>query len=487
MAIKKLIDITNKEIEAIYDSGKEATVQFIRMLVDKINDINEIVLKQQEEIIQLKAIIQKHSQNSNKPPSSDNPFKKKTKSLRKKGGKAGGQNNHKGTNLKQVNNPDEIIPCRIEGKCSCGKSLKKASLIGIDKRQIFDLPEIQIKVTEYQADIVLCECGKNHTAQFPEFVKSKAGYGNTIKSLAVYLKHHGFLSYERIQEFFRDVLNRNISQGTLVNFVNECAKNLQPFMDKIQKKMINEDLLHFDETGFRIEGSLHWLHCAGNSQYTMYHPHKNRGKKAMDSMGILPDFNGIAVHDHWDSYYLYTNCLHSLCNGHHLRELIYFEEQEEARASRLIGCLLDARDDKEKYTSIPPPGELTAYYKQRMRRIINTGLKSYPEIKKQGKTRGRQKQTPEHNLLMRLKNYLDDVLRFLYDNRVPFDNNSGERDIRMTKVQQKVSGTFRSFKGAESFCIIRGYISTLKKHGLSAFKGICAGFDNIDLPGLNDC
>jgi transposase len=175
MAKKKLIDISDKQIEDIYDSGKEATVQFIRMLVDKINDINEIVLKQQEEINQLKAIIQKNSQNSNKPPSSDNPFKKKTKSLRKKGGKAGGQNNHKGTNLKQVNNPDEIIPCKIEGKCSCGKSLKKASLVDIDKRQIFDLPEIQIKVTEYQADIVLCECGKNHTVKFPEFIKSKAG------------------------------------------------------------------------------------------------------------------------------------------------------------------------------------------------------------------------------------------------------------------------------------------------------------------------
>jgi transposase len=145
-----------------------------------------------------------------------------------------------------------------------------------------------------------------------------------------------------------------------------------------------------------------------------------------------------------------------------------FEEQEEVWASRLIGCLLDAKDDKEKYMSLPSPDKLTASYKQRMRRILNTGLKLYPEIKKQGKTRGRQKQTPEYNLLMRLKNYLDDVLRFLYDNRVPFDNNSGERDIRMTKVQQKVSGTFRSFKGAESFCTIRGYISTLKKHGLSA-------------------
>lgn len=485
-AKKKLIVISDKEIEKIYDSGKEATVSFIRMLVNKINDINEIVLKQQEEINKLKAIIGKNSQNSNKPPSSDNLFKKKTKSLRKKGGKVGGQKNHKGINLKQVENPDKTIRCKIEGECFCGKSLKNASVIGIKKRQIFDIPQIQIEVTEYQADIVKCKCGNEHTAQFPAFVKTKTSYGNNIKSLAVYLKHHGFLSYERIQEFFKDVLNRNISQGTLVNFVNECANNIEPFMDKVKTKIKNEDLLHFDETGFRIEGSLHWLHCAGNKKYTIYFPHKNRGKKAMDSMGILPDFNGIAVHDHWDSYYKYKNCVHSLCNSHHLRELIYFEEQDELWASKLIGCLLDAKEDKEKYGK-PPPDKIVTYYRNRMYRILNAGLKLHPEIKKQKNISGRQKQSPEYNLLKRLKNNLDDVLRFLYDKNVPFDNNSGERDIRMTKVQQKVSGTFRSFKGAEVFCTIRGYISTVKKHGLSAFKSIYAGFQNIDILGLNNC
>lgn len=481
---KKLINISDQEIESIYDSGKEATVSFIRTLIDKINELAIIVEKQQQEINQLKKISDKDSHNSNKPPSSDNPYKKKkTISLRKKGGKVGGQFGHKGTNLKQSLNPDFVKKLNPEGICSCGKKKSQSRVIGKEKRQIFDLPEIKIQITEYQSPIIECECGQIHMADFPKGVKSKTQYGDNIKALVVYLKHYGFLSYERLKEFVNDILGQNISQGTLVNMINECAENIKPLTEKIKTALIEADIVHFDETGFRIEGALNWLHSAGNEQFTYYYPHEIRGSEAMDAIGILPFFKGTAVHDHWRSYYCYGLCLHSLCNSHHLRELIYFSEQGEEWADKIIKCLLDAKDEKDQTSEFSDTR--IKYYKNRMHRLLNEGLRIHPEKKKTTKARGRPKQSKEHNLLKRMKNRIDDVLRFILDTLVPFDNNLAERDVRMTKVQQKISGTFRSYTGAISFCTIRSYISTARKQGLSVFHAILYSFKKQMIISLN--
>jgi transposase len=477
MAVKKkLIDITDQEIEAIYDAGKEVTVNFIMTLVDKINAIAEIVEKQQEEINYLKNIISKDSHNSNKPPSSDNPYKKQTRSLRKKGGKSGGQKGHKGTNLKRVENPDIITKIRVNGNCECKRKLTSGKLLGYENKQVIDLPTIKTVTTEYKAEIRECMCGKIHIARFPSEAQIKVQYGSNIKSLVVYLKHYGFMSYERISEFMKDVAGQRISQGTLVNMINECAGKLRPTVDKIKETLINESVVHFDETGIRIESTLHWLHSAGNKNFTYYFPHKKRGKQAMDDMGILPCFQGIAVHDHWDSYYQFIQCIHSLCNSHHLRELLFFEEQNEKWAAKIKQCLLDAKKEKDKKKRLPKKRK--EFYRRKMYRLLNEGLKIHPEEKRRVKKRGRPKQSKAHNLLSRMKRGIDDVLRFICNPVVPFDNNLSERDIRMAKVQQKVSGTFRSFKGAINFCIIRSYISTARKQGISVFKAICAGLQN---------
>ena len=265
---KKLIDITDQEIEKIYDAGKEATVSFIRTIVNKVNELAEIVEKQQKEIDHLKSIISKDSHNSNKPPSSDNPYKKKTKSLRKKGGKVGGQKGHKGTNLKWKVNPDKIERINAVGNCECGKHLFGGKIIGYRKAQVTDLPEkIKTETIEYQAEITCCECGQIHVAKFPPGVTAKVQYGSRIKAFVSYLKYHGFLSYGRIGELMKDVFNQKMSQGTLVNMINECAAILKVNVDKIKETLIDELVVHFDETGFRIEAALHWLHSAGNDNY----------------------------------------------------------------------------------------------------------------------------------------------------------------------------------------------------------------------------
>jgi transposase-like protein len=483
VAKRKLIDISDEQIESIYDSGKEATVSFIRTLVDKINELAETVERQQEEINNLKKIISKDSHNSNKPPSSDNPYKKQTKSLRKKGGKIGGQKNHKGTNLKAVENPDKIEKLKLEKNCGCGRKLTSGKLLGFENRQVIDLPEIKIETTEYQAEIIKCECGCIHIADFPFGIKSKVQYGSNLKAMIVYLKYYGFMSYERISEFINDVLGQKISQGTLVNMINESANKLSSCVNQIKKALVNEKVVHFDETGIRIEGSLHWLHSAGNNNYTFYFPHEKRGKQAMDAMNILPYFKGIAVHDHWDSYYQYIQCIHSLCNSHHLRELIFFEEQNAEWANKIKSCLLDAKKEKDKKKRFTKKRK--EYYRRKMYRLLNEGLKIHPKKERLKKKRGRIKQSKAHNLLIRMKRRIDDVLCFIYNPIVPFDNNLSERDIRMAKVQQKVSGTFRSYKGAISFCIIRSYMSTARKQGISVFKAIYSGLQNCSVLSYN--
>jgi len=472
---ESFLDYTDDQLNAIYDAGRKVTVDFIKILIDKINHLEARVQELEEKI-------SRDSHNSNKPPSSDNPYKKrrKTKSLRKKGGKAGGQDGHKGITLQRSLNPDIIIPLNVERKCSCGFDLSAKECVGYEKRQQFDIPEINITITEYQADIVICsKCGKTHTAQFPEGINAPAFYGPNIKSLIVYLKHYGFVSYERLAEFFEDVIGHSISQGTFVNTVNEYAKKVEHYVESIKDNLINEKIVHFDETGLRVEGSRYWLHNAGNDHFTFYFIHKNRGKIAMDAMGILPFFTGIAVHDHWDSYYLYSACLHSLCNAHHLRELIYFEEQDEMWAKKIKKCLLDAKEEIDKNKVLFTKRIL--YYKHRLKRCINEGLKIHPHKNKKHRTRGRPKQSKAHNLLKRLTNYIEDVIRFLSDEDVPFDNNSAERDNRMMKVQQKISGTFRSWQGAENFCIIRSYLSTARKQGHSVYKAVVAGFKGFDI------
>jgi len=479
MAAEKLIDITDDQIGAIYDSGKDATVSFIRTLIDKINELSKTVERQQIEINELKAIIAKDSHNSSKPPSSDNPFRKMTKSLRKKGGKSGGQKGHKGFNLKKSNNPDIIKKLLVQGKCGCGRCLSSGNKTGVLTRQVVDFQEIKPITTEYQAEMVECvKCGEVHVADFPPDVKANVQYGQNIKSLIVSLKCHGFVSYERISEFFTDVIGLKMSQGTLVNIVNECAAILKPAVDKIKEELKKEPVVHFDETGLKINNSLHWLHSAGNNKYTFYFPYPKRGKAAMDAADILPHYKGIAVHDHWESYYNYTKCDHSLCNSHHLRELIFFEEQDEGWAGKIKECLLAAKMEKDKNPKLPR--ERIRFYRVKLLRQLNAGLKIHPKEKAIDKKRGRVKQSKAHNLLIRMKNRIDDVLRFTMNPSVPFDNNSAERDIRMTKVQQKVSGTFRSSRGAINFAIIRSYISTVRKHGLSVFKAIANSMRNFD-------
>ena len=342
-------------------------------------------------------------------------------------------------------------------------------------------------MTEYQGEIKECSCGRIHYPKFPEDIRNETQYGKNIKAFAVYLKQYGFISYERISELFKDVFKVEISQGTLVNFVNECSKNLKPVVKRIKEKLQGSKVCHFDESGIRIEGILNWLHTAGNDELTYYFPHSKRGYEAMVSMGILSNFTGVAIHDGWESYFQFNNCLHGLCNQHHLRELTFFEEKDEKWVKKIKACLIAAKKEKDKLAAISK--KRYSAYRNRLTRLIREGIKLHPEKKKTNRKRGRPKQSKEFNLLKRLRDNIDSVLRFLKYPFVPFTNNRAEQDVRMVKTQQKVSGTFRSIEGAFSFCITRSYISSIKKCGNSVFEALASVWStNIILPAaLYNC
>ena len=334
-------------------------------------------------------------------------------------------------------------------------------------RQVVDI-EFKRVVIEYQAQVLENECGKRFFAPFPEGVNSRIQYGNGLKAHAVYLSQYQLLPYERIREYFTDQLGISLSSGSLYNFINSAYDKLESLnvLEIIKGNLRKEHVLHTDETGININGKRQWLHNASSLQWTYLAAHEKRGHDAMDDIGILPHFTGVMCHDHWKPYYRY-DCLHALCNAHHLRELTRANEQDGqvwAETMRLFltdlnqsGLDEDGMISKEKQ----------AHYLHQYRSILKAGEKeSPPPIPIKGK-RGRPKKTKSRNLLERLQNYEDDVLRFMVDKAVPFTNNQGENDLRMAKVQQKISGCFRSDHGADMFFGLRSYLSSCKKQGIS--------------------
>jgi len=403
-----------------------------------------------------------NSRNSSKPPSSD---PNREKSPRNNGSnKTGGQKGHNGSTLTLDNNPDITHKLPVDTTILPKGHYKE---VGYETRQVVDI-EFKRIVTEYQAQILENESGKRFTAPFPDGVNSRIQYGNGVKAHAVYLSQYQLLPYERIREYFTDQLSIPLSSGSLYNFINCAYSKLKDLKvsEIIKANLQKEKVLHADETGININGKRQWLHNASSLKWTYLSAHEKRGKDAMDDIGILPHFDGVLCHDHWKPYYRY-DCQHSLCNAHHLRELTRaYEQDNQVWADTMRLFLVNLNQSASDANSALPQEKQADYIKQ-YRAILKEGEKeSPPPIPVEGK-RGRLKKTKSRNLLERLQNYEDDVLRFMINQDVPFTNNQGENDLRMAKVQQKISGCFRSEYGAEMFFGLRSYLSSCKKQGVS--------------------
>lgn len=415
--------------------------------------------------------LSKDSHNSSKPPSSDGYNKPSPKSRRhknKSSKKAGGQKGHKGKTLRQVSQPDHIEAHDPTDCHACSMSLLDQSREDHESRQVFELPPLEVEVTEQRAYKKRCgHCGTITKGRFPLHITQPTQYGAKLKGLMVYMNQYELLPFDRTREFFLDVFNQPMSVGTIIAATKQCSMNLAAAETHIKHELISGSLLHADETGLRVNKDLYWLHVNSTSRLTFYGVHKKRGKVAIDEMGVLPDFKGTLVHDHWVAYFNYGKH-HSLCNAHHLRELTFVQERynhQWARKLELLLLRIKRTVDRQALNSDPPlAAEYLRDYHQRYMNILRRGREECPQAMREGpKKAGRVKQTKARNLLDRLRQFSEPVLAFMYNQEVPFDNNQAERDVRMMKVQQKISGCFRTLSGVQRFCRIRGYISTAKK------------------------
>lgn len=462
--------------DQVLDTFPEPICTYIRHLHTSIRQQQEQIQRQQEEIqllkvhvTELEARLAKNSSNSSKPPSSDG-LHKKTKSQRSKSDKKpGAQQGHTGQGRSQVEEPDIVVnyaPTSCEG---CGFKLNQVEGTCVEKRQVFEIPEPKIEVTEHRAEEKQCPCcGKRNRGAFPDDVKGPVQFGARIQALTAYFAHQHFVPVDRICEIFEDIFGISISPGTCSNYSEKLFTQLEVFERDLKTHLLATRVLHFDETGMRCEKKLHWIHVASSQAATLYTIHAKRGQEAMDEAGILPHFRGIGVHDHWFPYFSYQQLLHGLCNAHHLRELTYIhEEKKEEWAKEMKNLLIFANEEVKKHAdqgALPP--EIILQIEKTYGKVINNGLayhKNLPPLPKS--KRGKQKQREGKNLLDRFQEKRECVLRFIHDFSVPFTNNQGEQDIRMVKLKQKISGSFRAFSGGQIFCRIRSYISTARKQG----------------------
>ncbi|MBL4864840.1 MAG: IS66 family transposase [Pseudomonadales bacterium] len=410
-----------------------------------------------------------NSRNSSKPPSSD-PNRAKTN--RPKSNKPrGGQKGHKGCNLDQVSEPDEISSIEIDRRTLPRGEYSER---GYQKRQVFDI-RIARHVIEYRAQVLENVLGKRFVAPFPPGVERATQYGASIRANAVYMSMFQLIPYERIRTHFDELFGIPISSGSLVNFNVEAYQRLEVFEALAVKTLQSAPVLHVDETGVNVDGKRLWLHNASNAHWTLIAAHEKRGKEAMDAINVIPHFSGLLVHDHWKPYYRYEHCDHVLCNAHHKRELTRAYEQDGQQWALKMENLLDQINAKVKEAG----GSLTKAQSKRWRGKYRTLLTQAdkecppPDASPPGaKKRGRIARSKSRNLLERLRDYEEDVLRFMENPLAPYTNNQGERDLRMTKVQQKISGCFRSKAGADTYCRIRSYLSTCRKHNVGVGEAL---------------
>jgi transposase len=413
-----------------------------------------------------------NSSNSNKPPSADPNRARKPK--KQSGRKPGGQVGRCGTTLQPVIDPDEIKIIPIDRKSLPPGQYRE---VGYESRQVIDL-DIARVVTEWRAQILEDSQGRRYVALFPEGVTRPVQYGIGVKVNSVYMSQYQLIPYHRIEDHFLDQMQIPVSNGTIYNFNQEAYERLDDFDQWVRRQLASSPLLHVDETGINIGGKGNWLHNTSNAQYSFFYPHGKRGGEALDEIGILSTFQGILCHDHWKPYYQY-GAFHSLCNAHHLRELERAWEQDKQQWAEKMMVLLREINKATHEAGGRLESLDSEHYRKRYRKLLEEAEKECPapdETKRKG-IKGRVPRSKARNLLERLRDFEDDVLRFMDEEDVPFSNNQAENDLRMTKVQQKISGCFRSLDGAKIFCRIRSYLSTCRKQGLTASTALRLLFD----------
>jgi len=428
-----------------------------------------------------------NSSNSGKPPSSDGLKKPaRLQSLREHSGKKpGGQKGHKGETLRQVADPNEVVDHYPSACSRCGAGLDPETSVGHSARQVFDLPEPpSLVVTEHRAHDCQCAvCGAKTRAPFPDGVNAPVQYGARITAFVIYLLHYQLLPEDRLAELMADLFGVKLAAATIARMSRTCAERLRGFAETVRDLVAGTAVKHMDETGFRIGGKTQWLHVASTALLTFYRVCAKRGC-------LLANVAGIVIHDHWKPYYTMQGVQHALCNAHHLRELkalVEIEKEEWARKMQQLLRRACYAANRARERGVPMKPRLIECLERRYDAILAEGLVFHEAqaplaraaMKRGGQRRGRAPRRTGHNLLLRLATRKEDTLRFLHDPTVPFTNNQAERDGRMMKLRQKISGGFRSFEGAMDFALIRSFLSTAKKQSWNIIDALTSDPSNL--------
>lgn len=449
---------------------KEHIIQYLDLLPDDTRQVFNAIIDYYEaqlalrdnKITELESRLNKDSQTSSKPPSSDGP-KKRTVSLRKPGeNKAGAQDNHPGHTLKMVEDPDFVVQHNLQGTCSCGKCFSEAKR-RVERRQVVNIKTVR-EVTEHRVEIAECECGEQWEADCP--YSAPVQYGESVQAALVYLREQQHLSFDRVQQTCTDLFGFTPGDGTTTAAIGKCAALLGPTEAGIKNGIQQSPVQHNDESGLRVEGSNHWVHVASTGSLTYYFVHKKRGRKALDELGTLNGYEGVSVHDRYATYFTLL-CTHGLCNQHLLRDLKHLSDNLGLDwAAGMAVLLLQAHEIKQDWKGKVPPGILEEIRCAYDEELAGAQLQA-DALPKDG-----QQAKASQKLIGVFKKRKEEILLFLARPEVPFTNNQAEQDIRMVKLRQKISGGFRTLHGARNMCRIRGFISTCRKQGLNIFQAL---------------
>lgn len=452
----------------------------------RIQELEGLLMSALLRIKELESRLAKDSHNSSLPPSRDHgtrkPMGKRTKSQKPKGGQPG----HEGHTLMQVETPDEVIVHRPICCQFCHCDVSREQGLVVERRQVHDLPEARLQVQEHQLEVVCCpNCRAVTPGTFPAGVNAPVQYGPRVQAVSVYLSQYQLLSLQRTCEALLDLYHASVSQGTVLGWIEEAASILEPTCERITDLLLRSGVLHVDETSLHLDGRVRWVHVNATNWLTLYSWHPKRGAEGIEAVGVMPRFTGRAMHDRWTSYDRYL-CTHSLCGAHLIRDAIFVAEQEKqpwAQAMvdhlrRMVEVTNHWRAQGARYLPQEVRDPLLAEYFS----ILAGGYANHSAQAPPRKSAGRKKQDPSKNLLDAFLHRAEQVLAFLDDLCVPFTNNLAERDLRMIKVQQKISGTFRSASGVSAFCTIRSYLSTMRKQGRSLLEALRAVFVGSPFP-----
>jgi len=475
------------DLTQLSHAQKDELIRMLWPLQQQVQGLMVQMVVMQERITQLEGRLAKNSKNSSKPPSSDGLRKPAPKSLRKSGQHPhGGQPGHSGSTLRQSAHVDETVNHFGQTRCSaCQRDIFAQEVAEI--RQVFELPELSMRTVAHQQMRSRCTCGAVHLGAWPAGVNAPVQYGASVKAMAVHLNQHHLVPLARTAQLMQDLYGVSLSQASIQSFAQEAAQALHPTVAAIGQAVQGAGVVHADETGIRVKGQLHWLHCAVTTTLTWLAPHAKRGTLAFEALGLLEGIKGVLVHDGLASY-KGLDCTHSLCNAHHIRELVYIHEQENEKiwdpwAQEMIDLLLQALKEVN-LAQEPLDASRQAWFEAQWSVLLDRGESYNPQTQRTGTSqdvgmgsRGRIKQSKAANLLRRLREHRQEVWRFISDEGVPFTNNLAEQALRMAKVKQKISGCFRTEHGADTFFTIRSYLATMTKQKNNLFECLVSVFN----------